>query len=47
MFSQTKMKLYLEKLNSYDSKHKVEKKGDQHNITDSFDGNYHTLNNVL
>lgn len=40
-------KEYLEQLNANVGEHKVEQKGDQHNVADGFDRNDHALNHVL
>lgn len=37
----------LEELNSDNGEHKLQHKGDQHDVSDSFDGHNHTLDDVL
>ncbi len=39
--------LYLEELDSDDSKHKLEEACNQHNVADRFDGYNDALNDVL
>lgn len=38
---------YLKELYSYAGKDKVEQHGDQHNVSNCFNGHKHTLDNML
>ena len=38
---------YLEQLNADDGKHELQEEGNEHDVTDSFDGHDHALNDAL
>lgn len=43
----TRCETYLEQLNAHTSEHELQEEGDQHDVSDGFDGHDHALHDVL